>query len=172
MSLSHFLVRGVVRGVIVLLLATGCVRAQKEFSSPMDQSTEAGATINPVAEQFGKGHKMTVEKIVERVRQTDRSVLQSPEQIPTKAGEPLLELLNEHDADVRELALLCLHYAGGLPARQGIIKSLNDKAEAVRSVACRFLPDHEDSADLPNLLVQVSNNTDAYVRENVARNGS
>jgi hypothetical protein len=134
----------------------------------MDQTTEAGAAISRAAEQPGKGRKMTVEQIVERVRQNDRSVLQSPEQIPTEAGEPLLELLSEDDMDVRELALLSLHYAGGSPARQGIIKSLNDKAEAVRSVACRFLPDHEDSADLPALLHQLTNNADAYVREHVA----
>jgi len=111
---------------------------------------------------------MTVEQTIERVKQIDRSILQSPEQIPAETGVPLLKLLSQDDADVRELALLCLHYAGGSPARQGIIASLNDKAEAVRSVACRFLPDHEDSADLPVLVQQLTVNADAYVREHVA----
>lgn len=168
MLLRHYLVRGEAMGVIVFMLATGCGREQKELSSQMEQTTKADALISRAAEEPGKGREMIVEQIVERVRQTDRSVLQSPEQIPIEAGEPLLKLLSEDDVDVRELALLCLHYAGGTPARKGIIKSLHDKAETVRSVACRYLSDHADSADLPSLLVQVTSNTDAYVREHVA----
>ena len=168
MLMRYCLVRWGARAVVACLLVTGCRPEQKACSGQIDRTTEAGVAICHAAEQPGKGCDMTTEQITERVKQIDRSILQSPEQIPAEAGESLFKLLSADDPDVRELALGCLHYAGGAPARQGIVESLNDDAEAVRSVACRFWPDHEDPAELPALVHQLTTNADAYVRECVA----
>lgn len=169
MILHSYLTCWIVKCTIIFFFVIGCTREQKESFKQIDQEIESTVVISHVAEQSGKGgNKMNVEQIIEQVRNADRNILISPEQIPSEAGTPLLKLLSEDDPNVRELALLSLHYSGGSPARLGIMESLDDKAENVRSVACKFLLDHAVSDDLSILHDQVRNNSDAYVREYVA----
>jgi len=108
---------------------------------------------------------MSPAEVVDYVKQKNWGAVTKPGTVGPESGPALLQLLNDKDSQVRQLAVVCLNAAGGPAAREGLLKELRDPTETVRAAAARFLRARYSAADLPAITNVMNTSADEYVRE-------
>ncbi len=111
---------------------------------------------------------MSPQQVVASVQQKQWSIVEAPSGIGPDAGPALLPLLNDKDAEIRELTVWSLDIAGGKSGKDGLFRALQDRTATVRAAAARFLHHHATAADLPLIEKELATNKDEYVREQMA----
>jgi HEAT repeat protein len=93
-----------------------------------------------------------VADLIAQVRAADpRATLTAKSEGPT-AAPGLVPLTHDPDAQVREIALLCLAETGGAPAVPAFLDRLGDSEPVVRATAMRGLARRAVSSDVPAML--------------------
>lgn len=82
-------------------------------------------------------------------------------------AQPIADLMNDEDVEVRELALHCLAEIGGHIAEQAAIKALFDKDEQIQFLATRVLRKHLSANASTELLKHYSNHPNPLVRREI-----
>lgn len=111
---------------------------------------------------------MSAQQVVEHILQKDWDMVETPDAISEEAGPQIIPLLDNDDAQVRELAIYSLNAAGGQAAKDGMLKGLSDSDDMVRSAACKSLLYNYDAKYLPEYVAYLKSDEDEFVREHVA----
>jgi len=153
---------GIVLGALALLVLArqGCSVSGAQATMPYMPEESQAERRSPA---------MSPDQVVDRIRQKDLMVLQTPGAIAPDAVPRLLPLLKDPDSEIRELTLRALALVGGKEARHAAISALRDPADPVRAAAGELLLKHPDKADLQALYTELASNRDEGVREDVAR---
>jgi hypothetical protein len=117
------------------------------------------------AQERRQGEHMMPAEVVAHVKQKDWRIVERPGIVGADAGPALLPLLDDPDAEVRQLTVTCLNEAGGDAARRGLLKAIRDKVETVAGLAARFLRKRYAPEDLPTIEAELDRSRDDYVRE-------
>ena len=112
--------------------------------------------------------RMNPAQVADRVKHQDWDILGVPGLFGPEAAPALLPLLNDPNAQVRELAVKCLDQAGGPDAKRGLLKALHDNNELVRATASRLLVRHVTPADVAAIRPELAVGRDEYIREQLA----
>jgi hypothetical protein len=115
-----------------------------------------------------EGTRMAPNEVVDNVKRKNWDLLEQPGVIGPDAGAALLPLLNDPDAQVRELTVHCLEMAGGPAAVTGLMKALDDRVETVGAAAVRGLARHFGASEVPAMKIEIGRNPNEYVREQLA----
>ncbi|MBE0617303.1 MAG: HEAT repeat domain-containing protein [Proteobacteria bacterium] len=113
-----------------------------------------------------KPENMAMATASERVAEKDWDLLDEP--VAASAAPELLLLLQDHDREVRHLALHVLARIGGEPAKKAIAKALEDVDPEIRGSAARLMLDHPDALDAASIYRHLREDEDEYVREHMA----
>ena len=112
--------------------------------------------------------KMADKKFINKIKNKEWDAVQDAKSYSGEVDDKLILLSTDKDPEVRELTLFCLNEIGGEEAIKIFVNSLNDPEEDIRSRACVFLHNHHSNEVLPELQNELKENTDYYVREQVA----
>ena len=72
--------------------------------------------------QKGEVSSMTPQQLAQQVRRKNWSILDTPGAVGPGSAAELLPLLQDHDQEVRELAVQCLHLAGGPTGKKAYLR--------------------------------------------------
>jgi HEAT repeat protein len=111
---------------------------------------------------------MADKNVIEKIKNKEWDAVQDAKSIEGEPDEAIIEQASDPDVEVRELAIFCLNEIGGDKAIETFVRSLKDSEEDIRSRAVKFLHEHHSEKVLPELLIQLEENQDYYVREQVA----
>lgn len=116
-----------------------------------------------------------MQQLIDRVIATDYSVINAVKDAGPAVVPALDSLTSDADAEVRELALLCLSEVGSPPAIEAFIRLLLDPEATVRAAAMRGLHRHLSKVSVQSaaafsgsLYVTYDRSNDPVVRQNVA----
>jgi HEAT repeat protein len=111
---------------------------------------------------------MADKNIIDKIKNKEWDAVQDAKSIEGEPDDSIIQQASDNDVEVRELTLFCLNEIGGEKAIETFVRSLKDSEEDIRSRAVKFLHEHHSDKVLPELLNELKENQDYYVREQVA----
>jgi HEAT repeats len=110
----------------------------------------------------------SISVLLDQVRAKDPSAITEAARLGASATPSLVPLTHDHDADVREIALLCLAETGGHEAIKAFVDRVADPEPSVRAAALRGLSRRAGPADVPALIATLGRSQEPTARSALA----